>query len=141
VILNAIAVVLVLSGLFFLLLGVIGILRFPDYYSRTHAVAKAETLGMLLMFSGLIVYLRLGAGSAQLALITGFAFLVNPTATHALARIAVQRRLPSWKREERKQQERNRRNNSRAKSSREQPSGEQTNSEQTSPEGTQGEQP
>lgn len=105
-ILNIVAVVLILAGLFFLLLGVIGIVRFPDYYSRTHAVAKAETLGMLLMFSGLIVYNRLGAGSAQLILITGFAFLVNPTATHALARIAVQRRLPSWKRAERAEIER-----------------------------------
>lgn len=101
-ILDVVAGALVLAGLFFLVLGVIGILRFPDYYSRTHAVAKAETLGMLLMFGGLIIYLRLGAGTAQLVLITAFAFLVNPTATHALARIAVQRRLPSWKREERR---------------------------------------
>jgi len=102
VILDIVAGILIVAGLAFLALGVIGVVRFPDYYSRTHAVAKAETLGTLLMFSGLIVYLRLGEGSAQLILITVFAFLVNPTATHALARVAILRRLPSWKAPERR---------------------------------------
>lgn len=97
-ILDVVAGVLIVAGIAFLALGVLGVIRFPDYYSRTHAVAKAETLGMLLVFGGLLVYLRLGAGTAQLVLITVFAFLVNPTATHALARIAQRRGLPVWKR-------------------------------------------
>ena len=97
-IVDIIAGVLIVAGVGFLGLGVLGVLRFPDYYSRTHAVAKAETLGMLLVFGGLLIHLRLQAGTAQLILIAVFAFLVNPTATHALARVALRRGLRPWKR-------------------------------------------
>ena len=93
---DVVAAVLILGGVGFLALGVIGTARFPDYYSRTHAVAKAETLGMLLVFGGLLVTLRGGAGTAQLALIALFSFLVNPTATHALARVARRRGVKPW---------------------------------------------
>lgn len=101
-ILNVLSGVLIVTGVAFLALGVIGVSRLPDYYSRTHAVAKAETLGMLLVFVGLLLYLRGGAGTAQLVLIALFAFLVNPTATHALARVANHRGLKPWKRGDRR---------------------------------------
>jgi multicomponent Na+:H+ antiporter subunit G len=86
---DVVAAVLILGGVGFLALGVIGT-------ARTHAVAKAETLGMLLVFGGLLVTLRGGAGTAQLALIALFSFLVNPTATHALARVARRRGVTPW---------------------------------------------
>ena len=97
-ILDILAGVLIVLGVGFLALGTLGVVRFPDYYSRTHAVAKAETLGTLLVFGGLLLYLRLGAGTAQLILITIFAFLVNPTSTHALARVALRRGVKAWRR-------------------------------------------
>jgi multicomponent Na+:H+ antiporter subunit G len=68
--------------------------RFPDFWTRAHAVAKAETLGLVLVFIGLIVLNRFGPGSVQLALIAGFSLLVNPTAIHALARSASRGRIP-----------------------------------------------
>ena len=49
----AIAVVLVSSGAFFLLMGAIGLLRFPDFYTRMHAAGKCDTLGSLLVLTGL----------------------------------------------------------------------------------------
>lgn len=42
-----------LGGVFFFLAGTIGLLRFPDAYSRLHAVTKADTLGLGLLVVGL----------------------------------------------------------------------------------------
>lgn len=97
---DAIAVVLLVGGTAFLLLSAVGLLRLPDFYSRTHAVAKAETLGILLVVAGLLVLHRFGPGSIQLALVAVFAFLVNPVATHALSRSAARDRLPQWTQED-----------------------------------------
>ncbi len=97
---DAIAVVLLVGGTAFLLLSAIGLLRLPDFYSRTHAVAKAETLGILLVVAGLLVLHRFGPGSIQLALVAVFAFMVNPVATHALSRGAARDRLPQWTEED-----------------------------------------
>lgn len=89
--LDVVAVVLLVSGAGFLVISALGLARFPDFWTRAHAVAKAETLGLVLVFAGLIVLNRLGPGSLQLALIAGFSLLVNPTAIHALARSAARR--------------------------------------------------
>lgn len=89
--LDVVAVVLLISGAVFLIVSALGLARFPDFWTRAHAVAKAETLGLVLVFIGLIVLNRLGPGSLQLALIAGFSLLVNPTAIHALARSAARR--------------------------------------------------
>lgn len=42
-----------LASLFFFIAGTLGLLRFPDIYSRLHAVTKADTLGLGLLFIGL----------------------------------------------------------------------------------------
>jgi multicomponent Na+:H+ antiporter subunit G len=90
-VIDAIAVVLLVAGTGFLAISALGLIRFPDFWTRAHAVAKAETLGLVLVFLGLIVLNRVGPGSLQLALIAAFSLLVNPTAIHALARSAVRR--------------------------------------------------
>ena len=90
-VIDIVAIVLLVSGTGFLVISALGLARFPDFWTRAHAVAKAETLGLVLVFAGLIVLNRLGPGSLQLALIAGFSLLVNPTAIHALARSAARR--------------------------------------------------
>jgi multicomponent Na+:H+ antiporter subunit G len=90
---DLLAAVLLLAGTGFLVISAIGLLRFPDFWTRAHAVAKAETLGLVLVFCGLIVLNRFGRGTLQLALIAGFSLLVNPTAVHALARSAARGHL------------------------------------------------
>jgi multicomponent Na+:H+ antiporter subunit G len=85
---DALAVLLLAAGTFFLAISAIGLARFPDFWTRAHAVAKAETLGLVLVIAGLIVWHRFGPGTLQLALIAVFSLLVNPTAIHALARSA-----------------------------------------------------
>jgi multicomponent Na+:H+ antiporter subunit G len=89
--LDVLAGALLVAGVGFLVVSALGLLRFPDFWTRSHAVAKAETLGLVLVFAGLVVANRAGPGSVQLVLIAAFSLLVNPTAIHALARSAVRR--------------------------------------------------
>jgi multicomponent Na+:H+ antiporter subunit G len=90
---DAIAVLLILFGTAFLAVSAVGLIRFPDFWTRAHAVAKAETLGLVLVIGGLVVLHRLGPGSFQLVMIAVFSLLLNPTAIHALARTATRQSL------------------------------------------------
>lgn len=91
--------VLMGAGFFFILAGVVGILRLPDFYTRLHAMGKCDTLGVGLMVAGL----ALQGGSLQdglkMALIVVFVALANPTATHALGRAAHRAGLTPWRRD------------------------------------------
>ena len=53
---TAAAAVLVCLGVFFLMMGAIGLVRFPDFYARMHAAGKCDTLGALLVLVGLAMY-------------------------------------------------------------------------------------
>jgi len=92
-----------LAGIFFFTTGVIGFLRFPDFYSRMHATGKGDTLGAVLVLTGLALYnlhhgFSLGSilVSIKLMFIAVFWFLANPTATHALLRAAFDSGLTPW---------------------------------------------
>lgn len=86
---TAAAAVLVCLGVFFLLMGAIGLVRFPDFYARMHAAGKCDTLGALLVLVGLAAYAGPSLASAKILLIAVFVFLTSPTATHAVARAAI----------------------------------------------------
>lgn len=88
-------VLLGLGGLV-MLAGAVGVLRFPDFYTRLHAAGKADTLGQGLILLGLAIPAGLGIVSFKLALIILFIFVLNPTATHALARGAWIIGLEPW---------------------------------------------
>ena len=88
-----VADVLILAGLTVMTLGVYGILRFPDVYTRLHASGKASSLGVsLLLVAGTI-----GAGpsaAARVVLIVVLLALTTPVAAHAIAQAAYHRREP-----------------------------------------------
>ncbi|MDY6935854.1 MAG: monovalent cation/H(+) antiporter subunit G [Spirochaetota bacterium] len=95
--------ILIVSGLFFLTTGVIGFLRFPDFYSRMHATGKGDTLGALLILLGFALY-NLHHGfvwldivqSVKLILIAVFWIIASPTATHALLRSTFESGVQPW---------------------------------------------
>lgn len=97
---TVVTVVLVCSGVFFLLMGALGLLRFPDFYTRMHAAGKCDTLGALLVLTGLAVYGGLDLTSVKILLMAFFVFLTSPTATHAMARAALKDNMPLWTNEE-----------------------------------------
>jgi len=53
---DIVVVLFLVAGLFFFTGGAIGILRFPDFYSRLHPAGKLDTLGLLLSLIGLALF-------------------------------------------------------------------------------------
>ncbi|MEE8303197.1 MAG: monovalent cation/H(+) antiporter subunit G [Candidatus Tectomicrobia bacterium] len=92
-----IADLLLLLGLLFILAGVLGILRLPDFYTRLHAMGKCDTLGVALVLVALAIYEGLSLYSVKILLISVFVGLANPTATHALGRAALRSGLAPWR--------------------------------------------
>ncbi|MFA9459307.1 monovalent cation/H(+) antiporter subunit G [Thiohalorhabdus methylotrophus] len=79
---------IVLGGLF-VLIGGIGVLRLPDFFTRLHAAGVTDTLGAGLVILGLAFQAGLTLTTVKLALIYGFFILTSPTAAHALAKAAL----------------------------------------------------
>lgn len=88
--------IIVSVGVFFLLVGSIGLIRLPDFYSRAHAVGKSDTLGIILVVLGLVVHEGFSLNSIKLVMIMVFVGLTGPTATHALAKAAFRFGLRPW---------------------------------------------
>jgi multicomponent Na+:H+ antiporter subunit G len=93
---SVIAAILILGGVFFLSVGSLGVVRLPDFYSRSHALGKSDTLGLLLALVGLAVHHGFQIVSLKLLLVAVFVALANPVATHALTRAAFRRGLTPW---------------------------------------------
>lgn len=93
---DILATVLMVGGLFFLLVGGIGLVRFPDFYSRLHPAGKADTLGATLLVLGLAIHAGFGLVALKLLIVQFFIFLANPVAAHALGRAALKNGLPVW---------------------------------------------
>jgi len=85
-----------LGGAFFLLVSSIGVIRLPDFYSRSHASAKSETLGAMLVLGTLALYNGLELNSVKLLLVLVLVALTSPTGIHALARAALRSGLEIW---------------------------------------------
>ena len=86
--LEIVAYVLIFSGTAFCLIGAVGVLRFPDVYSRMHSAGITDTLGALLVLLGLMLLAGVSLAGAKLLFILAFLWLASPTATHALAKAA-----------------------------------------------------
>ena len=80
--------VFILAGIFFLFVGSIGLLRLPDFYTRLHGTSKTDSLGIGLVFLGLLCYSSWGLVAVKLILIIFFVFFTGPVSSHALAKAA-----------------------------------------------------
>ena len=81
--------ILILAGAFFALTAALGLLRLPEFFSRTHAVGILDTLGAGLLLLGFGLQSGFSLDSVKLALVLGFILFTGPTAAHALARSAL----------------------------------------------------
>ena len=82
-----------LGGAAFLVIGAIGLVRLPDFFTRIHATGIIDTLGIALTFAGLVLLAGFSLPAVKLVLILCFMLLTGPTATHALAKAALHGRL------------------------------------------------
>lgn len=83
-------------GCFLFIVASVGMLRFPDFYSRMHAAGKTDTLGQTCIILGLIIYAGASLVSIKLLIIMGLIYIINPTATHFLAKAAYVRGVKPW---------------------------------------------
>ncbi|MCA8910526.1 MAG: monovalent cation/H(+) antiporter subunit G [Planctomycetes bacterium] len=94
--------VLLMAGAFFSLTAAVGVLRFPDFYTRLHPAGKNDTLGVLLFCSAMLIecfrypeYGYLVAG--RLVLMVLFMLMASPIACHAITQAAYVDGLRPWK--------------------------------------------
>jgi multicomponent Na+:H+ antiporter subunit G len=98
-------------GLFFFLAGAIGIIRFPDFYSRLHPAGMIDSLGLLLSMAGLALLALTEHGfhgfhdmlpsilnCLKIVLIVVFVYITSPTATHAIIDAGMRAGLKPWTR-------------------------------------------
>ncbi len=108
---DIIASILIAVGLFFFFGGAVGIIRFPDFYSRLHPAGKLDTAGLLFTMSGMALFtiqdLSLGAviTSLKIMLIVVFVFITSPVATHAIIDAGFSAGLKPWTKQEQEESE------------------------------------
>lgn len=77
-----------LVGCFLCISGGIGLLRFPDFYTRMHAVGVTDTLGAGMILVGLMMLSTDFIVFAKLVMVLLFTLLIGPTTSHVLAKAA-----------------------------------------------------
>lgn len=82
---------LMLAGTAFCVIGAVGLLRMPDFFTRMHAASVADTLGAGLLLAGLMLQAGFTLVMVKLVAIGLLIFFTSPTATHALAKAAIAR--------------------------------------------------
>lgn len=99
---NVLTITLTVTGLFFFFATTVGVLRFPDFYTRMHAAGKGDTLSSLLILLALALYNlhHLSTGNILVAIkiifILVFIFLASPTATHAIIDAGYESKITPW---------------------------------------------
>jgi multicomponent Na+:H+ antiporter subunit G len=97
------------AGLFFMVVGTVGILRLPDVYTRLHAAGMTDTMGAGFLLLGMALQAVEGVSLGEVSygfvlvrLVFVYAFLLftSPIATHALARAGLAGGVEPWTNEE-----------------------------------------
>ncbi|MDN5335855.1 MAG: multicomponent Na+:H+ antiporter subunit [Synergistales bacterium] len=81
-----VAYAFMLLGMLFSLASALGIIRFPDVYTRIHAGTKALTGGAIMVLIGAAIYTPTWQSTAKILLIGVFFIATNPLSSHAIAR-------------------------------------------------------
>ena len=79
---------LLLGGVALAVVAGIGLLRFPDVFSRMHAATKPATLGLLMVAIGAALVMEDGGNRTKLLLVAAFQFVTAPVAAHMIGRAA-----------------------------------------------------
>jgi len=82
--------VFIILGAIITLIATIGAIRFPDVYTRNHAISKSTTLGVMTILIGVLLYFILFEGhfNSRLVLAILFIFMTAPVSGHLIGRAA-----------------------------------------------------
>ena len=86
---QTVGTVFLLGGAVFAVIGGIGVMRLPDFFSRMHGAGITDTLGAGLILTGLMLHAGPTLVTVKLVMILFFLWITSPTATHALAKAAL----------------------------------------------------
>ncbi|OEY86637.1 cation:proton antiporter [Wolbachia pipientis] len=78
--------VFILSGIFFILISNIGIIRFPDFYTRLHAAGVTDSSGATLLLIGLALHSQFSFNTLKIILLIVIIWVANSTNSYVLAR-------------------------------------------------------
>ena len=81
------------AGSLFCIIGAVGVIRMPDFYTRTHAASITDTLGATLILVGLAVYSGPNLVTVKLVFVLLLLYITSPTAGHALVKAAYSKGL------------------------------------------------
>lgn len=87
--LNILSSLFLLIGSFLCISGGVGLLRFPDFYTRMHAAGVTDTLATGMILTGLMLQNPDGLVILKLLIILLMTLFISPTASHALAKAAM----------------------------------------------------
>lgn len=85
-----------IAGAVFFLAGTIGLLRFPDVYTRLHALAKADNLGLGFTLAGLLLASEDSAAAIKLILVWLLVLVASASVSFLIARRAHLRGIAHW---------------------------------------------
>lgn len=94
---NFLTIMLIGGGVVFFVAGTIGLLRFPDFYTRVHSMAKADNVGLGLVVGGLALQVGSWTTLAQMLLVWFLVLLSSASGAHVLARGAYRRGKVPWR--------------------------------------------
>ena len=94
---DVLSIIFLAAGAFFFLVGSVGVLRFPDVYTRLHALTKADNLGLGFVVIGLALRADSWVVVAKMALIWSFVIVAGATAGHLVAEAARQSGVVPWR--------------------------------------------
>lgn len=92
------SLILLILGATFFLAGTLGLLRFPDVYTRLHALTKADNVGLGLLIAGLAVQAESWAMVGKLFLIWLLILLAGASVSYLIAKGAFQKGTRIWRR-------------------------------------------
>lgn len=93
------AVVFILSGLGFLIVAAIGVIRLPDVFSRSHAVSLTDSLGAFFILVGIAFHEGVSRNTLKILVVLALLYIQNPVIAHATLRAAFRAGIKPWKRE------------------------------------------
>lgn len=99
VLIDSLVIPLVAVGSFFFLIGTLGLLRFPDTYSRIHVTSKCDTFGAGTILLALTLYEPVSLNTLKIVFLLFLIFVYSPTAGHLLARAAFRKGMVPWRKE------------------------------------------